>query len=150
MTNVRWNFRLGPLHITSPFGAISAAGGALALLCCCGGAIGAVAGEDDPPARPAVNASAFATTTAAPASPRQATPSATRTTVAKPAPTPKRTTSAPKPSPTRKPPPAPKTDPRFDTCKAANASGYGPYVEGEDPEYDWYQDRDGDGIVCER
>ncbi|MEU4776872.1 excalibur calcium-binding domain-containing protein [Micromonospora sp. NPDC023633] len=22
-------------------------------------------------------------------------------------------------------------------------------MEGEDPEYDWYRDRDGDGIVCE-
>lgn len=24
------------------------------------------------------------------------------------------------------------------------------YTEGEDNEYDWYQDRDHDGIVCER
>ncbi|MFD1373675.1 excalibur calcium-binding domain-containing protein [Actinoplanes sichuanensis] len=42
------------------------------------------------------------------------------------------------------------TDPRFSTCKAANSAGYGDYVRGVDPEYDWYQDRDGDGIVCER
>jgi hypothetical protein len=42
------------------------------------------------------------------------------------------------------------TDPRFDTCKAANAAGYGPYQQGVDPEYDWYRDRDGDGSVCER
>lgn len=41
------------------------------------------------------------------------------------------------------------TDPRFDTCGEANDKGYGPYTEGEDPEYDWYQDRDGDGEVCE-
>jgi hypothetical protein len=42
------------------------------------------------------------------------------------------------------------TDPRFDTCRAANAAGYGPYRRGADPEYDWYQDRDHDGRVCER
>lgn len=56
----------------------------------------------------------------------------------------------PAPEPTA---PAPlvggRTDPRFDTCKAAKAAGYGPYVEGEDPEYDWYRDADSDGIVCE-
>ena len=42
------------------------------------------------------------------------------------------------------------TDPRFGTCKEAIANGYGPYYFGVDPEYDWYIDRDGDGIVCER
>lgn len=42
------------------------------------------------------------------------------------------------------------TDPRFGTCKEAIANGYGPYYYGVDPEYDWYIDRDGDGIVCER
>lgn len=41
------------------------------------------------------------------------------------------------------------TDPRFDTCGAANDAGYGPYRRGADPEYDWYDDRDGDGLVCE-
>jgi uncharacterized protein YkwD len=41
-------------------------------------------------------------------------------------------------------------DPRFDTCREANANGYGPYVSGVNPEYDWYRDRDGDGINCER
>lgn len=40
-------------------------------------------------------------------------------------------------------------DPRFDTCSAAKAAGFGPYVSGIDPEYDWYSDRDGDGVVCE-
>lgn len=40
-------------------------------------------------------------------------------------------------------------DPRFDTCAQANAAGYGPYHKGADPEYDWYQDRDHDGIDCE-
>ena len=41
-------------------------------------------------------------------------------------------------------------DPRFDTCGEANAAGYGPYVRGQDPEYDWYIDRDRDGVACER
>ncbi|MEV5410268.1 thermonuclease family protein [Thermopolyspora sp. NPDC052614] len=41
------------------------------------------------------------------------------------------------------------TDPRYRTCGDANAAGYGPYVRGKDPEYSWYQDRDGDGVVCE-
>ncbi|MFC4006715.1 thermonuclease family protein [Nonomuraea purpurea] len=41
-------------------------------------------------------------------------------------------------------------DPRFRTCGEANAKGYGPYVRGKDPEYAWHQDRDGDGVVCER
>jgi hypothetical protein len=41
------------------------------------------------------------------------------------------------------------TDPRFDTCRAATAAGFGPYVSGRDPEYGWYQDRDDDGVVCE-
>ena len=40
-------------------------------------------------------------------------------------------------------------DPRFSTCTEAKAQGYGPYVRGQDPEYDWYIDRDGDGVVCE-
>lgn len=41
-------------------------------------------------------------------------------------------------------------DPRFRFCTHAIAAGYGPYVAGIDPEYSWYNDRDGDGIVCER
>lgn len=40
-------------------------------------------------------------------------------------------------------------DPRFSTCAEANDHGYGPYVQGEDPEYYWYIDRDNDGKVCE-
>lgn len=40
-------------------------------------------------------------------------------------------------------------DPRFSTCTEAIAHGYGPYYEGTDPEYSWYEDRDHDGIVCE-
>jgi len=41
------------------------------------------------------------------------------------------------------------TDPRFDTCGKANAAGYGSYRRGVDTEYNWYQDRDNDGVVCE-
>jgi hypothetical protein len=40
-------------------------------------------------------------------------------------------------------------DPRFDTCTAAKAAGYGPYYSGRDAEYSWYRDADRDGIVCE-
>ena len=67
------------------------------------------------------------------------------------APTPAGTTaakpSAAKPSGTK---PSTQTDPRFGTCREANAAGYGPYRRGVDPEYDWYQDRDRDGLACER
>ncbi len=58
--------------------------------------------------------------------------------------------SVPAPAPAK--PPAPSgggTDPDFGTCAAAKDAGYGPYVSGSDPEYDWYTDRDSDGIVCE-
>ena len=41
-------------------------------------------------------------------------------------------------------------DPRFTYCTQAIAAGYGPYRRGVDPEYAWYRDGDGDGIVCER
>lgn len=41
------------------------------------------------------------------------------------------------------------TDPRFDYCYQAKDAGYGPYYQGKDPEYDWYSDSDGDGVVCE-
>ena len=40
------------------------------------------------------------------------------------------------------------TDPRFPTCKAANAAGYGPYYSGRDVEYGWYRDANSDGKVC--
>lgn len=40
-------------------------------------------------------------------------------------------------------------DPRFSYCYEANAAGYGPYYKDRDPEYHWYTDRDGDGVVCE-
>jgi hypothetical protein len=40
-------------------------------------------------------------------------------------------------------------DPRFDTCAEANDAGYADYRRGVDPEYEWYDDADGDGVVCE-
>jgi hypothetical protein len=40
-------------------------------------------------------------------------------------------------------------DPRFSSCSEAKAYGLGPYQQGEDPEYGWYTDGDGDGVVCE-
>ena len=64
-------------------------------------------------------------------------------------------TAAPGPRPAPRPQPAPtrrssSPDPQFGTCREANDAGYGPYVEGRDAEYDWYRDRDHDGVVCER
>ena len=41
------------------------------------------------------------------------------------------------------------TDPRFPYCSDAISAGYGDYVEGRDREYWWYDDADGDGVVCE-
>ena len=61
-------------------------------------------------------------------------------------PTPVRTAQAPSVTPSA----SSSTDPRFGTCREANAAGYGPYRRGVDAEYDWYQDRDHDGLVCER
>lgn len=54
------------------------------------------------------------------------------------------------PAPQRSEQPESGTDPQYGTCAEANAPGYGPYVRGADEEYGWYQDRDGDGVVCER
>ena len=38
---------------------------------------------------------------------------------------------------------------RFANCAEAKANGQGPYVKGQDPEYDWFRDGDGDGITCD-
>ena len=141
----------------STWTALAIFAGALAFVACCCVAPIVSSWPDDEPERTSRISAPSATRSLAPSptapSPTPSlSPSPTPTT-AKPSPTPKRTTA--KPSPTRtttkpKPKPStPKTDPRFDTCKEANAHGYGPYYEGEDPEYEWYQDRDGDGIVCE-
>ena len=47
------------------------------------------------------------------------------------------------------PPDTADLDPRFDTCEEANDAGYVDYRRGVDPEYEWYDDTDGDGVVCE-
>lgn len=47
------------------------------------------------------------------------------------------------------PNPGAATDPQFPSCKDAKAAGFGPYVRGTDPEYNWYRDGDNDGTVCE-
>jgi len=60
------------------------------------------------------------------------------------------TRPSPRPSTTRRPAsPAPVTDPRYGTCRAVKAHGYGPYYRGVDIEYSWYTDEDSDGIACE-
>ncbi len=70
-----------------------------------------------------------------------------------PPPPPPTTAAPPPPVTTAPPPPKPPvgggTDPRFTYCYEANDAGYGPYYEGQDPEYQWYDDADSDGIVCE-
>jgi hypothetical protein len=54
------------------------------------------------------------------------------------------------PAPAPKPTSEPGTDPQFSSCAEAARNGFnGPYYQGVDPEYEWYQDRDNDGIVCE-
>jgi len=40
-------------------------------------------------------------------------------------------------------------DPQFAYCYEAIEAGYGPYYQGQDPEYSWYTDSDSDGVVCE-
>lgn len=71
-------------------------------------------------------------------------PSAQRTRPADPPP------ADPPPAQQTTPPPPAGDDPHFATCKEANAHGYSDYQRGVDAEYDWYDDRDGDGWVCER
>jgi hypothetical protein len=51
------------------------------------------------------------------------------------------------PAPARQTPRT-ETDRRYPFCKDLPA-GYGPYVQGRDPEYAWYRDADSDGLVCE-
>jgi hypothetical protein len=67
--------------------------------------------------------------------------------------------SAPPPLPTsehstRSAPPRPREParapaPNYGSCKQAKANGAGPYYRDRDPEYHYYRDADGDGVVCE-
>jgi hypothetical protein len=78
--------------------------------------------------------------------PSKGAPVATQT----PAPEPKPSaTTTPQPSSPTNQPADSDLDQDYGTCKAAKAAGKGPYYRGIDPEYDWYRDGDGDGIVCE-
>jgi len=38
---------------------------------------------------------------------------------------------------------------QYESCTEAIAADGGNYLFGIDPEYRWYEDRDGDGVVCE-
>lgn len=73
---------------------------------------------------------------------------AVKAAVVTPSPAPSSPAPTPDPDPTV-PQVPPAGDPRFSTCTAAKKSGYGPYFRASDPEYHWYVDRDGDGVVCE-
>jgi len=57
--------------------------------------------------------------------------------------------NAPASAPVAAPGP-PGLDPRYPTCKAARVAGLaGNYARGQDAEYEWYRDADGDGVACE-
>lgn len=58
-------------------------------------------------------------------------------------PKPKPKLKAPVSKPTRKP------APNLGTCAAVKRAGLGPYRRGVHPQYAFYRDADGDGIVCE-
>jgi len=54
------------------------------------------------------------------------------------------------PAPVPAPRPQARTpDPNYGNCKQVKANHAGPYVRGQDPEYAYYRDSDGDGVVCE-
>ncbi len=82
----------------------------------------------------------IASNTGGPAPRSTSTPTSRATTKPTPKPSPKATSSGSSGA---------KLDPRFRTCGDANDAGYGPYFQGKDPEYEWYQDRDKDGAACE-
>jgi hypothetical protein len=78
--------------------------------------------------------------------PKQAPSRSSTTRRDDPPPASDRKQSAPS-KPTTKPTRTP--DPNYGSCKNAKAHGAGPYRRGVDPEYHYYRDGDGDGIVCE-
>lgn len=72
-------------------------------------------------------------------------------------PPPRAPTSEPRDPPRHTPPadppkpskPARAAAPNYGSCKEAKAHGAGPYYRDRDPEYHYYRDGDGDGVVCE-
>lgn len=76
-------------------------------------------------------------------------PTASPTPSPTPSPKPSPTTVKPSPKPVKKTTAPVKTDPDYGTCAAVRAAGKGPYYAGKDPEYSYYRDNDGDGVVCE-
>ncbi|XVQ11180.1 excalibur calcium-binding domain-containing protein [Spirillospora sp. CA-255316] len=97
---------------------------------------------------PAPDGRVAAASSSPPAETKTTAKKSRRTKTATPKPT--RTTRRPAARPTTKKPAAvPDTDPRYGTCAAAKRAGLGPYRRGVDREYGWYEDRDGDGTVCE-
>lgn len=104
--------------------------------------IGYLAGTAPTPAEQAAAPTVTSSPITAPTSEPTSEP-ATQT----PSLSPSRTTR--KAAPKKTPSPPPRNDPRYRTCAEANDRGYGPYFRDTDPEYDWYIDRDGDGVVCE-
>jgi hypothetical protein len=152
---------------TSPW-LIAIAAAAIVVGLCCGGAVIYAANDVSDAAQPAASNTTPATnfmdvhasptppvmeSTASetPAGESTGKPTTTRPKVShEPIPT---RAASPRPAPTTnqpKPPSIPVTDPHFKSCREANAAGYGPYRRGVDPEYAWYRDRNGDGLVCER
>jgi hypothetical protein len=123
--------------------------------------IGSTTGENPPGSkvavvRPSVTGTARGLVGSTPdVSPRRArTPSsASRRPSTSTPPKPKTTTARPRTSTkakTKTSSTAPRgLDPQFSTCAKAKAAGYGPYYEGQDPEYAWYRDGDNDGIACD-
>lgn len=68
------------------------------------------------------------------------------------APAPPVVEAPPAPVPPPPPPPAapvqPAADPKFKSCTEVKKNKLGPYHKGQ-TEYEWYQDKDKDGVVCE-
>ncbi|HEY8472470.1 MAG TPA: excalibur calcium-binding domain-containing protein [Natronosporangium sp.] len=140
---------------------VAAAGGAVLVSLV---AIGIALPDRDPPAdafpaTPEPPPATVAPATTAPANPTEAAPAPEAREPVRLADPPEAAPPPPPPSPTESPSPSPSptpsptssedpVDPWFPNCAEANRNGYGPYFRDRDPEYWWYPDRNGDGVVC--